>query len=163
MVLPVHPALQGHPKSGKDVDEDFYKILITELGFCTITYNRCIYIQERDDKLQLLLRQVDDFMPGTTSKKATRVLLNDIGIKIQFPSEVEANIILFEFLGVVKDYNGVNIIQTPDYNEMSSQNYIICLLKSHGWDTPTANNYQVRIFCHRKLFSMFLLLPPLLL
>ena len=40
-------------------------------------------------------------------------------------------------MGVVKDYNGVDIIQTPDYIEMSSRSYIIRLLKSHGWDTPT--------------------------
>ena len=64
-------------------------------------------------------------MLGTTSKKATRDLFNDICTKIQFPSEVEANIIPFEFLGVVKDYNGVDIIQALDYIEMSSQNYII--------------------------------------
>ena len=74
-------------------------------------------------------------MLGTTSKKAMKDLFNDIGVKIQFPSEFETNIIPFEFSGVVKDYNGVNIIQTLDYIEMSSQSYII--LKSQGWDTLT--------------------------
>ena len=113
------------------------KILITELGFWTTTYNRCIYIQEHNDKLQLLSQQVDDLMLGTTSNKTTRDLFNDVVIKIQFPSEVEANIIPFEFLGVFKDYNGVNIIQTPDYTEISSWSYIKHLLKSHGWDTLT--------------------------
>ena len=38
-------------------------------------------------------------------------------------------------MGVVKDYNGVNIIQTPDYIEMSSKSYIDRLLKLHGCDT----------------------------
>ena len=69
-------------------------------------------------------------MLGITSKKATRDIFNDIGIKIQFPSEAEANIYLFEFLGVVKGYNGVNNIQTPNYIEMSSKSYIDQLLKS---------------------------------
>ena len=64
-------------------------------------------------------------MLGTTNEKDAKDLFNDIGMKIQFPSEVEANIVPFEFLGIVKDYNGVDIIQTPDYIEMSSQSYII--------------------------------------
>ena len=59
-----------------------------------------------------------------TSEKAVRDLFHDIGVKIQFPSKVEANIILFEFLDIVKDYNDVNIIQTPDYTEMSNKSYI---------------------------------------
>ena len=46
-------------------------------------------------------------MLGTTSKKAARDLFNDICMKIQLSNEVEANIIPFEFLGVIKDYNGV--------------------------------------------------------
>ena len=100
-------------------------ILIKELGFRTTTHDRCIYLQERDGEIQLLLRQVDDFMLGTTSEKATRDLFNNIGIKIQFPSEKEENIVLFEFLGIVKDYNGVDIKQTPDYIEMLSKSYLI--------------------------------------
>ena len=53
------------------------------------------------------------------SEKAARDLFNDIGIKIQFPSEKEDGKIPFEFLGVVTAYNGVDIIQTPNYIEMS--------------------------------------------
>ena len=125
MVLPVKHALQGHPKSGKMWMKMIDNILIKELGFRTTTHDRCIYLQERDGEIQLLLRQVDNFMLGTTSKKAARDLFNNIGIKIQFQSEKEANIVPFEFLGVVKDYNGVNIKQTPDYIEMLSKSYLI--------------------------------------
>ena len=57
-------------------------ILINELGFRTTTHDRCIYLWERDGEIPLLLRQVDDFMLGTTSEKATRDLFNDIVIKI---------------------------------------------------------------------------------
>ena len=42
-----------------------------------------------------------------------------LGKKIQFPSEVDQGIIPFEFLGIVKYYNGVDITQTPNYVEMS--------------------------------------------
>ena len=39
-----------------------------------------------------------------------------------------------EFLGVVNDYNGVEIKQTPYYIEMSCKNYITRLLRSHSWE-----------------------------
>ena len=71
-------------------------------------------------------------MLGTMNEKAARDLFNNIGIKIQFPSEKEKNIVLFKFLGIVKDYNGVDINQTPDYIKMLSKSYLIRLLKSHG-------------------------------
>ena len=109
-------------------------ILITELGFRTTTHDRCIYIQERDGKIQLLLRQVNDFILRIISKKAAWDSFHDIGVKIQFPSKVEANIIPFKFLGVVKNYDGVDIIQMPNHIEMPSKSYIDRLLKSHGWD-----------------------------
>ena len=67
---------------------------------------------------------MDNFTLQIRNKKAARDLFNDIGIKIQFSSEAEANIIQVEILGVVKDYNGVDIIQTPDYIEISSKSYI---------------------------------------
>ena len=137
MILPVCHALQGHPESGKMWMKMIDEILITQLGFRTTTHDRCIYIRERDGEVQLLLRQIDNFCTGMTSEKAARDLFNDIGIKIQFPSEKEDGTIPFEFLGVVTDYNGVDIIQTPDYIEMSCKNYILRLLKSHGWDTPS--------------------------
>ena len=141
MVLPVKHALQGHPKSRKMWMKVINDILISELGFKTTTHDRCIYIWEKDGEIQLLLYQVDDFMLGITSKKAAQDLFNDIGIKIQFPSETEANIISFEFLGVGKDYNGVNIIQIPDYIEMSSKSYIDWLLKLHGWDMMSPKSF----------------------
>ena len=97
MVLPIKQALQGHPKSGKMWMKMIDNILINELDFRTSTHNRCIYLRERDGKIQLLLHQVDGFMLKKTSEKAARDLLNNIGIKIQFLSKKETSIVPFEF------------------------------------------------------------------
>ena len=137
MVLPIHHALQGHPESGKIWMKMIDNILINQLGFRITTHDRFIYIRERDGQVQLLLRQIDILCTRMTSKKVARDLFNDIGVKIQFPSEKEDNKIPFEFLGVVTDYNGMDIIQTLDYIKVSCKNYILRLLKSHGWDTPS--------------------------
>ena len=118
-VLPVYHALQGHPESGKMWMKLIDNIIINQLGFHTTTHDRCIHRRVRDGETQLLLCQVDDFILGTKDKQSVRNLFNDIGKKIQFPTEVEQGIIQFDFLGIVKDYNGVDITQTPDYVEMS--------------------------------------------
>ena len=85
-----------------------------------------------------MLRQVDDFLLTCDSETTAKNIFDTIRKKIQFDSEKEKNIIPFEYLGVVTDYNGVDIIQTPDYIEMSCGNYIRRLLKSHGWDTASS-------------------------
>ena len=41
----------------------------------------------------------------------------------------------FEYLGIVKDYNGVDIKQTSHYIDMSCESYIKRLYKSYDWDT----------------------------
>ena len=136
MVLPVYYALQGHPESGKQwmhmiIDEK----LIKKMGFQTTTHDRCIYCRVTSDgKMQLLLRQVDNFLLACNSEQVAKDKFDDIGIAIQFDAEKRDGVISFEFLGVVKDYNGVDIKQTKDYIEISCANYIRRLLKSHGWD-----------------------------
>ena len=101
-------------------------------------------------------------MLGCKNEQLARNLFDKIRKKIQFPTEVEQGIVPFEFLGIVKDYNGAdNITQTPDYVEMSCKNHITRLLKSHGWDTTSklkseskdniASKYNVPVHTKNKL------------
>ena len=53
---------------------------------------------------------------------------------MSFASERKKGIVPFEFLGVVNDYNGVDIKQVSHYLEMSCENYIHCLARTHGWE-----------------------------
>ena len=46
-------------------------------------------------------------------------------------------IIPFEFLDVVKNYDGVDIQRTPDYIEMNCSGYISRLLNTHGWGSSS--------------------------
>ena len=70
-------------------------------------------------------------------RKPQETYLMILVLKFNFQVKRKTVKYLFEFLGVVTVYNGVDIIQTPDYIEMSCKNYILRLLKSHGWDTPS--------------------------
>ena len=64
---------------------------------------------------------------------------------MQFDSERYQNIVPMEFLGVVNDYNGVEIKQTPYYIEMSCKNYIARLLRSNGWRSKEEKDPQLLV------------------
>ena len=87
------------------------KILIKDLGFTSIVYDRCIYQKVINGKLVLLLQQVDDFMMACKDKNTAKKLTKIIGKKICFKTEEEQNNLPIEFLGLVTDYNGVDIEQ----------------------------------------------------
>ena len=53
---------------------------------------------------------------------------------MRFELEEEKGIIPFEYLGIVKDYNGVDLKQTSHYIGMSCESYIKRLYRSHDWE-----------------------------
>ena len=85
-----------------------------------------------------MLWQVDDFLLACDSKETAIDIFDTIGLAIQFDAKKKSGIVPFDFLGVVKDYNGVDIKQTPHFIEMSCANYMQRLLKSHRWDTDSS-------------------------
>jgi hypothetical protein len=85
-----------------------------------------------------VLRQVDDFMLGCTYESIARNIYNIIGTKIRFKTEEEEDIVPLEWLGIVEEYNGVDIKQTDIYIEMNCTGYINRLLKTHVWDTESS-------------------------
>ena len=139
MVLLVNYALQGHSESEKQWINMIDNILIQKMRFSTTTHDWCIYCRVTSDgKIQLMLRQVDNFLPACNLEMRAKDIFKDIGTAIQFDVKKENIIVPFKLLGVVKDCNGVDINQTPHYIEMSCANYIQRLLKLQGWDTDSS-------------------------
>ena len=58
----------------------------------------------------MLLCQVDDFCIGCTEEQDAKNIYNLIGTKIQFQSEQDKGDVSFEYLGLVTDYNGTDLI-----------------------------------------------------
>ena len=135
-VLPIRHCLQGCPTSGVQWMRFIDDIIINQMGFRTTTHDRCIYYKIMEDGEPVyMLRQVDDFLLACRKEKTAKDIFHTIGVKMQFDTEREQNIVPIEFLGVVNDYNGVEIKQTPYYIEMSCKNYIKRLLRSHSWES----------------------------
>ena len=89
----------------------------------TTTKDQCIYIKKIEGRTILLLRQVDDFCTGCTEEQDAKNIYNLIGTKIQFQSEQEKGDVPFEYLVLVTDYNGTDLVQTKKYVEMNCSNY----------------------------------------
>ena len=61
---------------------------IKQMGFQTKTHDICIYYWVTSDgKVQLLLRQVDDFLLACDSEEVAKDIFKDIGVVIQFDAE----------------------------------------------------------------------------
>ena len=79
-------------------------------------------------------RLMHDYITQTKRKEMAKNIFNIIGTKMRFASEEKKGIIPFEYLGIVKDYNGVDIKQISHYIDMSCESYIQRLYKSRDWD-----------------------------
>ena len=91
-------------------------IIVNEMGFRSTTHDRCVYLKIMENGEPVyMLRQVDDFLIACKNEKIAKDIVNTIGVKMQFDSERDQNIVPMEFLSVVNDYNGVEIKQTQYY------------------------------------------------
>ena len=110
--------------------------ILPNTGFIKAKHDHSIYKMEHSEGTIYLLRQVDDFVLACRYESTSINLYNQIGLALQRPVEKDKNFIPFTKLGLVNDFNGIDIHQCKDYIEISSESYIDRLLKTHGWDTP---------------------------
>ena len=130
-VLPVKRALQGHPESGRLWEAHINEILTSpELNFKTTTHDRTIYTASFDGEQVYLLRQVDDFALACTNKDLADKIYDIIGTKLQLPKEDKPP---FSKMGLIDDFNGIDVQQTDSYIKLSCGTYIDRLVTSHGW------------------------------
>ena len=99
--------------------------------------DRCIYKKKIEGRTILLLRQVDDICCACTVEQGAMNVYNLIGTKIKFQSEQDKGDIPFDYLRLVQDYNGTDLVQNKKYIAMNCSNYIARFLKSHGWDVAS--------------------------
>ena len=113
LVLPVQHTLQGHPKLGRLWEEHINKILSdTFLNFKSTTHDKCIYQTTFEGHRVLILQQVDDFLILCKLESVATRIYNYIGKKLMVHEETVPP---FKYLGIAKDYNGVDINQTKQY------------------------------------------------
>ena len=133
LVLPIQRALQGSPESGRLWEEHCNRTLMNEpLNFKTTTHDKTIYHTSYKGENIYLLRQVDDFAIACKDESTAKEIYAIIGSKLKLPNEPKDP---FAYLGLIKDFNGINITQTRAYIKLSCHNYIDRIMTSHGWNT----------------------------
>jgi hypothetical protein len=88
-----------------------------------------------------MLQQVDDFLLASPTPELADSIFTRIGTLLQQPNKAD---IPFVNEGITTKFNGVDVLQTHDYIKISSESYIKCLLKTHGWDTPVDNSLVLK-------------------
>ena len=154
-VLPVLHALQGHPESGKLWESHISLILFSpELNFKCTTHNRTIYSTTFRGVKVLLLRQVDDFSLASPDEDIAKAIYDIIGQRLMLPGEDKPP---FAYMGLVNDYNGVQVEQSSHFVSISEGKYIDRVLKTHGWDNPSPHKATLSIRPSRSLPRLY---PP---
>ena len=132
-VLPIKRALQGHPEAAR-LWELHINAVLTKIGFQSTTHERNIYSLIYESNKVLLVRQVDDFALACLNAAIAEALYALIGQHLQVAGESD---VPFASQGVLKDFNGYDVLQTRHYIKIHAQSYIRRLLKAHHWETPS--------------------------
>jgi len=134
LVLPVLHALQGHPESGKLWEKHITAILRSPaFRFKSTAHDKSMYSATFEGTRIILLRQVDDFAMACPNEELAKRLCDQIGRALQLPSEDTPP---FKYLGLVKDFNGLDVAQYSDAVKLSCEKHIDRVLTTHGWSKP---------------------------
>jgi hypothetical protein len=125
-VLPVQHALQGHPESGA-LWERFINKVLHRHGFKSTTHERSLYHGTYDGWKMLISRQVDDLAIGCCNVDSIRKLVATICAEDKIDLRDE---------GILTSFNGVDIIQSRHYIQVTCESYIDRFLEHYGWSSP---------------------------
>jgi hypothetical protein len=132
-VLPVNNALQGHPEAPRLWEQHIHHILVEYLHFKATTHEKCLYSRMHPDTSapELLLRQVDDFSVSAADQSSCTQIIQAIGTHLKAP---------LNDLGIIRKFNGTNILQTRWYIKVSCEDYLNKILAHHDWLHLKASN-----------------------
>jgi hypothetical protein len=125
-VLPVQHALQGHPESSA-LWERFINKVLHRHGFKSTTHERSLYHGTYDGWKMLISRQVDDLVVGCRNVDSIRKLVAIICAEDKIDLRDE---------GILTSFNGVDVIQSRHYIQVTCESYIDRFLEHYGWSSP---------------------------
>jgi len=93
-----------------------------------------IYSATFEGTKTLLRHQVDDYAVACPNEDLAKHLYDQIGEALQLPSEDTPP---FKHLGLLNNFNGLDIAQHSDAIKLLCEKYIDRLLTTHGWLKPS--------------------------
>lgn len=116
-------SIQGHPDAGANWQKKVNKALSDE-AWTSSFHDPCLYHRHIQGADQYLVRQVDDMLAAVSSHDAYRALAKELEIKINLVTSNEPT----------KYFNGMQIEQTRHYIAVRVEEYILQIMKKHGWE-----------------------------
>lgn len=103
-------------------------------GFTSTTHDRSIYHTTWNGERVFLLRQVDNFALACPREDLAIDIYTKLGKCLKFPNESE---VPFKYLGLLDDFNGIDIGQYANSTVLSCTKYIERVCKTHKWSTTS--------------------------
>ena len=79
---------------------------------------------------------MDDFALASPNEDIAKEIYDKIGNYLKLPTETEQ---AFKYLGLMTEFNGVDVAQFDRSIAISVHNYIDRIMKTHNWITPAEN------------------------
>jgi hypothetical protein len=110
-------------------------ILVNDLGFDHTAHEPCLYFKHHPKHgLILLLRQVGNFLISAKTQEITE----EVQAQIQSKMTNKLN-----NLGIIKRFNGMDVLQTRNYVKISCQTYIDKIILHHEWANKGHSNKPI--------------------
>ena len=123
-VLRVKHAIQGHPEAPRLWSIFIDNIIQDKIQLVPTTHEQCLYHGTFQGKKVLFLRQVDDFSVASEDEETCIKVIEEISKYLKAP---------LKMLGLVDQFNGIQIEQTQTYIKLHNEKYIEKILAKHGW------------------------------
>ena len=107
------------------------------LNFKTTTHDKTIYHTLYKGEKIYMIRQVDDFSIACDEESTAKEIYKTIGSKLRLPKE---NKDPFAYLGLITDFNGIDVTQCRTHIKLSCTNYIDRIMRTHGWETTSSSD-----------------------
>ena len=133
----VQHAIQGHPEAPR-LWQDHIEGIIQKLGFTATKMEPCIYILKKGefDEDIFLLRQVDDFAIACANEETAETIFQRIDDNLNAPLKRE---------GLIKRYNGVDIVQSASHIKVHCGTYIDKITKTKRLHDMTTDSTKPRV------------------
>lgn len=138
-VIPVMRAMQGHPESSRLWEKHMDKI-VRKFKFKPTVHEPCLYEGYVDGERCIFKRQVDDFAIATNKEETAHKFFDWIDDELTMP---------MKRMGLVKLFNGIDILQSRHFIKLSCETYIekFCIKHLKEW----MNDAQLRDMANRPL------------
>lgn len=120
-VIPVMRAMQGHPESSRLWEKHIDRI-IRKYGFKPTVHEPCLYLGFVRGERCIFKRQVDDFAIACQTEETAHHFFDILDDELTMP---------MKRLGLIKLFNGIDVLQTKYYIKISCQTYLEKIAEKH--------------------------------